>query len=206
MMQKPFGVLGIEGEEAVERREIALCDRSAKGEEFGIEARGFLAIEEIRAGEAAQNDVGGDQVDEDQAALCDTMGVALAVRSLKDHLSAEEMAVCEEVAAEVIEIGDPLGGREERQRRRLLIDVAEDLLRAAQLAAMEEELEAQIRGHVNPDPAAFGLAIGVIDARRGTAPFAKALLERLTDHVGRALDQSHPFSRFLIPDAAFLPC
>lgn len=64
-----------------------------------------------------------------------------------------------------------------------MIDVAEDLLGAAELATVEEELQTEISGGIDTDSAAFGLAIGV-DAGRGSTSFAKAFFESFADYVG----------------------
>ena len=71
------------------------------------------------------------------------------------------MIVGEMVAAEVVKECHPLGGREDGQRWRLLIDVGEDLFGAAECAAVEEELQADVCHKVDSDAAAFGFAVRV---------------------------------------------
>ena len=203
MMEEPFCVLVVEGEEAVEGFQVAVCYRGAEGKESGAEAGGFLPREELGRREAADDYVGAYEVDEDQAPLFEAASVALRVGSFEGEPRAEEMIVGEQVAAQIIEIRDTLSSWEERKGRGLLVDIAEDLLRATKLAAMEEKLQAQIRGGINAYPTAFRLAVGV-DARGGSTPFAKAFLECFADHVGGAFNQSDSFSSFVAAGAGLL--
>lgn len=71
------------------------------------------------------------------------------------------MTISEVIAAEVIEICDTLSGREEDQRRRLLVDVAENLLSATQFPTLEEQLETEIGGDIDPDSAPCRLVVAV---------------------------------------------
>ncbi len=112
--------------------------------------------------------------------------MALVVGGLEGELRTVEVAVGEEVAAEVVEIGDALGSGEEGQGGGLGVDVSEDLLRAAEFAAVEEEFEAEVGGEVDADSAAFRLAM--FNARGRTAALAQAFFEGFTDGVSGALD------------------
>lgn len=68
--------------------------------------------------------------------------VALFVRGLQGRDCPYEVAIGEMVSAQVVQIGDALGGRVECQRRGLCVDAAEHLLRVAQLAALGEQFQA----------------------------------------------------------------
>ena len=191
---------GGEGEVGAEGGEVASGDGGCEGEEVRGEGGGAGEGVEVGVGETAEGYVGGDEVGENEAFVGGTAGVALVVGGLEGELGAVEVVVGEVVAAEVVEVGDALGGREEGERRGLLVDVAEDLLSAAEFAAVEEELETEVGSHVDANAAAFGLA--VFDAVGLTAGFfAEALFEGFTDGVGGAFDEGDAFGGFVTADA-----
>ena len=191
---------GGEGEVGAEGGEVAFGDGGCEGGEVRGEWGGAGEGIEVRVGEAAEGYVGGDEIGEDEAFVGGAAGVTLVVGGLEGELGAVEVVVGEVVAAQVVEIGDALGGWEERERRGLLVDVAEDLLGAAEFAAVEEELETEVGGHVDADAAAFGLA--VLDAVGLAAGFfAEALFEGFADGVGGAFDKGNAFGGFVTADA-----
>lgn len=134
--------------------------------------------------------------------MLEATGIALRICGLEREVSAEEVAVGEKIAAEVVEVGDALGGGEQCQWGGLLIDVAKDLLGAADLPAVEKELEAQVRGRVDADTAAFRPAIA-IDAGRRAAALAEAFLEGFADHVGGAFHQGDSLRSLFTAEARF---
>lgn len=87
-----------------EGAEVALGDDLAKGGEVGEEVCGFRAGEEGWRGEAAEADVGGDEVGEDLLAVGEVETVAEVVGGLEGELRAVEVVVGEVVCAEVVEI------------------------------------------------------------------------------------------------------
>ena len=89
----------VEVEEVFEGGEVAFGDGVAEREEFVGQAFGFGPAEEGGRGEAADDDVRGDEVDEDAASLFRAAGVALGVGGLERQLGAVEVVVGEEVAA-----------------------------------------------------------------------------------------------------------
>ena len=99
-----------EVEEAVEEANVAGFDDGDELQEDVAEGGAFGAGDELDAGHTAEGEVRGDEVDEDETAVFEELSVALTVGGFKDDGSAEEVVVGEVVAAEVVQVGDPLGG------------------------------------------------------------------------------------------------
>ena len=176
--------------------EVAFGDASAEGFKGFSEPLAFWTAAEVRGREAAEDHVRGDEIDEDQATLLQAFEVALAVGGLESELGTIEVAVGEMITTQVVEESDALRSREPCERRRLLVDVAKDLLCAAKLSAVEEEFQAEVCGQVDSDSSSFGVP-AAIESGRITAPLAETLFEGFSDHVGRALDQRDSLSTFL---------
>ena len=87
--------------------------------------------------------------------------MTLVVSGLQRKLSTVEVVVGKMIATEVVKESNALRSCEERKWRRLLVDIAEDLLCAAKLAAVEEELQAEVCCQIDPYPSSFGLAVTV---------------------------------------------
>ena len=202
LSEKPFGVFTLEVCEASEGCEVAFCDASAEWSESFSQPLAFLTVEKAGGGEAAEDHVRCSEIDEDQATLFQTFEVALAVGGLKSKLRTIEVAVGKMITAEIVEEGHPLRSRETCERRRLLIDVAKDLLCATKLPAMEEEFQAEICGQVNSDPSSLGFP-AAIDSRCTTTPLAEALFEGFSDDVGGALNQGDSLSSFFTSGRRF---
>ena len=139
-MEEPFGVWVVEICEMSEGRQVTFRDTFANWVEFLSKTYGFLTLVDTGRGETAEDDVGGDQVYQNESTLLGAFGVTLVVCGLKSKLSTVEMVIGEVIAAKVVKKGDALRSWEEGKRRRLLVDVAEDLLCTAKLTAMKEKL------------------------------------------------------------------
>ena len=101
----------VEGEMLTEESEIAVGDGAGDWFEAGCQAGGLwtfvivvvvIEVVEMSGWEAAEDDVGCDQVDKDETALAGAAGVAEGVCFLEYELGAEEMVVGELEAAEVV--------------------------------------------------------------------------------------------------------
>ena len=152
-------------------------------------------MEKADGGEAAEDHVRCNEIDEDQATLFQTFEVALAVGRLESKLRTIEVAVGKMITAKIVEESDPLRSRETCKRRRLLIDVAKDLLCATKLSAMEEEFQAEICGQINSDSSSLRIT-AAIDSGCVATPLAETLFEGFSYHVGGALNQGDSLSSF----------
>lgn len=126
LVEEPLLVLG---EGVLEEGEVAAADGLGERVEDGGEGGGLRAGEEELRGEAAEEQVAGDEVAEDEASVGLQGGRDLEVGLLEAEGGAEEVAVGEVETAEVVEEVDALGGRVVGQRRGVCGDVCEDLLR-----------------------------------------------------------------------------
>ena len=101
----------VEGEVLAEEGEVAVGDGAGDRFEAGCQAGGLwtfvivvvvVEVVEMSGWEAAEDDVGCDQVDEDETALAGAAGVTEGVCCLEYELGAEEMVVGELEAPEVV--------------------------------------------------------------------------------------------------------
>lgn len=102
-MEEPFSSLAFEVGELSKRREVAFCDAFAVWLEFLFEASGFLSAVETGGGKAAEDDVGGDEVNKDESTLFRALGMTLVVGSLKSELGAVKVIVREVIATKIIQ-------------------------------------------------------------------------------------------------------
>ena len=110
-------------------------------------------------GETAEDNIGSDKVDKDEATLLSCLTVALIVSLLESQLCPVKMIVCEMIAAKVVQKASPLGSRVERKRRRLLVDQGEYLFSASELPAVEEQFQANVGHEVDTNPSTLWLAV-----------------------------------------------
>lgn len=196
LSEEPFRAFALEVCELAEGCDVAFCDASAEWSKGFSQSLAFLSAAEAGGREAAEDHVRCNEIDEDKTTLLETFEVALAVGGLKSKLRTIEVAVGKMITTEIVEESDPLRSRETCKRRRLLIDVAKDLLCATKLPAMEEEFQAEICSYIDSDSSSLGFT-AAIDSRRITTPLAEALFEGFSDYIGGALDQGDSLPSFL---------
>jgi hypothetical protein len=107
----------VRGQRLLQQEEVARPDGGGEGREDGRQRGGLRAREELLGGQAGEEQVGGDEVGQDEGAVGGEARRGLEVGRLEAVGSAEEVVVGEVEAAEVVEEGDPLGRRVQRQRR-----------------------------------------------------------------------------------------
>lgn len=115
------------GEVFLEGEEVARADSGAEGRKDGGEVCGLRTVEEGESGEAAEEEVAGDEVGEDLGAVGGELGRCLEVGVLEAVGGAEEVVVGEPVPAEVVEKSDSLGGWVKAEERGLGLDLLEEI-------------------------------------------------------------------------------
>ena len=126
--EEPGVVRRLRAQRAFERGHVTPPHRLRRRRKFLHYACRLGAAHEGARWVAAEDQVGGDEVDEDVAALVDALRMALGVGGLEAQLGFVEVGVGEEEAAEVVEVGDAVAGGIEGQGRGVLHDVCEELL------------------------------------------------------------------------------
>lgn len=107
------------------------------------------------------------------------------------------MAVRPQETTQVVEVRHPLALWKRIQRRRLVVDVLEDLCRSSGLAAREENFETEIGYRVDASFLPFRLAIAIDAIGRLTRAIVEACDERLSEKVCGALGKSFSRSAFV---------
>ena len=198
LSEEPLGAFVLEVCDLSESRKVAFCDASAEWSKSFSQPLAFLTVEKAGGREAAEDQVRRNEIDEDETTLFQTFKMALVVGGLESKLRTVKVTVGKMITAKVVEESHPLRSRKTRKWRRLLIDIAEDLLCVTNLSTMEEEFQAEICSQVNSDSSSLRFTVAV-ESRCVTTPLAEALFEGFADHIGGALNQGDSLPSFLGP-------
>lgn len=108
-------LLGTEG--CFQGRNVSLSDGLTDGKESGSETDAFGALEQFLRGEATEKEIRRDEIDDNETLLFAAAGMTLVIGGLETALRTEKVIIGKEEATEVVEIGDSLTGRIQRQSR-----------------------------------------------------------------------------------------
>lgn len=109
-----------------------------------------LITEKDLTRESAQNEIGGNQIDEDAPALLQSTGMALCVCCCEDNDSSMKMIVGKVESPEVVEVSDPLRGRVVLKRWAIPVNGEQHELSIPQLARLRVYFHAAIGNQVDP--------------------------------------------------------